>query len=133
MIAVAVVAIIAAIAYPSYIDQVQKTRRSEAYSLMSGIMQQEERWFTQNNTYTTDLKNDLDYTSDPMASDNGWYNVQAGQCGGTALTQCVRLTAKAQNQQTGDECARLVMDSTGARSANANPGGGGTDTTDQCW
>lgn len=134
MIAVAIIGIIAAIAYPSYMDQVRKTRRTEGISLITQVMHQQERWFTQNDTYTTDLTGDLGYPADPIPSDDGWYEVTARTCGaGIALTQCVQLVAEAQNDQTNDDCARLVMDSTGDRSANDVPGGGGTDTTGQCW
>jgi type IV pilus assembly protein PilE len=55
MIVVAVVAILTAIAYPSYVEQVNKSRRSEG---KSGILQTaslQERFYTLNNTYSTTL------------------------------------------------------------------------------
>lgn len=134
MIALAVLGIVAAVAYPAYMDQVRKTRRSEAVSLMTRVMHQEERWFTQNDTYTSDMTGDLGFGADPTPTQNGWYEVDATTCaGGTPLTQCVLLVAEAQDSQTADRCARLELDSTGNRSANDATDGSGTDTTAECW
>jgi type IV pilus assembly protein PilE len=51
MITVAIVAILAAIAYPSYLEQIAKGKRSECRSGALQTMQQEERYFGQYNTY----------------------------------------------------------------------------------
>jgi type IV pilus assembly protein PilE len=55
MIAVAIIAILSAIAYPSFVEQINKSRRSEG---KSGILQTaslQERFYTLNNTYSTTL------------------------------------------------------------------------------
>lgn len=51
MIVVAIVGILAAIAYPSYIDSVRKGNRAEGRAAITNLLQQQERSFTQNNTY----------------------------------------------------------------------------------
>ena len=51
MIVVAIVAILAAIAYPSYQDSVLKGRRAEARTALLELMQQQERYLTQRGTY----------------------------------------------------------------------------------
>jgi type IV pilus assembly protein PilE len=51
MIVVAIVGILAAIAYPSYIDSVRKGKRAEGRAAVTSLLQQQERYFTQNNTY----------------------------------------------------------------------------------
>ena len=51
MITVAIVAILAAIAYPSYRDSVWKGKRGEAKSAIMRALQAEERNYTQSNTY----------------------------------------------------------------------------------
>lgn len=53
MIAVAIVGILAAVAYPSYIDSVRKGKRAEARAALMNLLQQQERYFTQNNSYET--------------------------------------------------------------------------------
>ena len=51
MVAVAIVGIIAAFAYPSYQEQVRKTRRADCSGAMMGLANALERSFTVNNTY----------------------------------------------------------------------------------
>jgi type IV pilus assembly protein PilE len=53
MIACAIVAILAAIAYPSYVNSVQKSRRSEATAALLGVASQMERYNTEKGTYAT--------------------------------------------------------------------------------
>ena len=53
MIVVAIVGILAAVAYPSYIDSVRKGKRAEARAALMNLLQQQERYFTQNNSYET--------------------------------------------------------------------------------
>ncbi|MBT9464947.1 type IV pilin protein [Hydrogenophaga sp.] len=51
MITVAIVGILGALAYPSYLESVRKGRRAEARAALANLMQQQERHLTQNNTY----------------------------------------------------------------------------------
>ena len=51
MITVAIVAVLAAIAIPSYQDSVWKGKRAEAKAAIFKALQAEERYYTQNNTY----------------------------------------------------------------------------------
>lgn len=51
MIAVAIIAILAAIAIPSYQNYMTQTRRTEAQAALMAFAQAMERFYTQNNTY----------------------------------------------------------------------------------
>ncbi len=51
MVAVAIVGIIAAFAYPSYQEQVRKTRRADCSGALMGLANALERSLTVNNTY----------------------------------------------------------------------------------
>lgn len=51
MIVVAVVGILAAIAYPAYNDSILKGRRAQARAALSELLMQQERYMTQNNCY----------------------------------------------------------------------------------
>lgn len=53
MIVVAIIGILAAIAYPAYTDSVAKGKRAEARAAVMDLLQQQERYFTQTNTYET--------------------------------------------------------------------------------
>ena len=54
MIAVVIVGILAAVAYPSYQDYILKARRTEGKNALLKAAQQQERYFTDNNHYADD-------------------------------------------------------------------------------
>lgn len=108
MIVVAIVAILAAVAYPSYRDSVLKGRRAEARAALAELMQQQERYMTQRNSYR-DFSNAAGVTTPATAAStfkifsgesgaNPPYWLSAEACpnpaGGTlSLQDCVQLTA----------------------------------------
>ena len=105
MIVVAIVAIIASIAYPSYQSHTVKTRRVEAQTMLLEIMQRQRQYFSQENTYTTDLIGDLGYAnagSGEVATENGFYLISATACPAETIVECVLLTAEAQAGQVND-------------------------------
>ena len=55
MVTVAIIAILAAIAYPSYMDSVRKSRRTDAKNALTQAMANMERFYTENNTYVTTI------------------------------------------------------------------------------
>ena len=55
MIVVLIVGILAAVAYPNYTEHVQRGRRTEGKAALLKTQGALERFFTVNNTYTTDL------------------------------------------------------------------------------
>ena len=91
MIVVAVIAILASIAYPSYTNYVARGKRAECRSGVMQAMQQQERYFTQYNTYTTDAGKIKSYSGDNEA--NSACSIASAECGDTALTACVEVQA----------------------------------------
>jgi type IV pilus assembly protein PilE len=104
MITVAIVAILASIAYPSYRSAVLKGRRAQARTAILELLQQQERYMTQNNRY-------LFFETDPQgvttpdkvpfktfagdAPEGTPYRLSAGACTTTLdATECVMITAK---------------------------------------
>ena len=122
MIVVAILAIIVSIGYPLYTDQVRKARRAEAKTALQEAMNREERFFTTNNTYTTNL-GQLGYGGATFTTQEGWYQVSAAACGGSTIGQCVILSAAPQNDQTNDVCGTFTLNSRGQET----DGGGGAD------
>lgn len=55
MVVVAVVAILAALGYPAYLEQQLKGRRADGKAMLNHVIQQSERFYTENNTFTDDL------------------------------------------------------------------------------
>ncbi len=55
MIVVVIIGILATIAYPNYRQFVARAKRNEAKAALLQIAQNQERFYLQNNTYTTDM------------------------------------------------------------------------------
>lgn len=118
MIVVAIVGILAAIAYPSYKQHVLKTHRRAAQACLLELAQWMERYYTNKMTYknaelpNTTCRNDLKtrYTfSFSGTPDENSYKIQA-----------VPVT---DGPQESDACGTLTVDHTGERSP----------TTAGCW
>ena len=55
MIVVVIIGILTAVAYPSYRQYLQRAKRNEAKAGLLQIATNQERFYLQNNTYTTDM------------------------------------------------------------------------------
>ncbi len=78
MIVVAVVGILAAIAYPSYQEQVRKSRRADGAAVLMQNAQFLERFFTENGRYDQDRGGTavaLPYATSPLDGDATYYNI----------------------------------------------------------
>jgi type IV pilus assembly protein PilE len=116
MIVVAVVGVLTAIAYPSYQAQMQKSRRADGLTMLTRIMQAQERFYTLNNRYTVSLGTDLSYDADAnqdVTSEEGFYLIDAAACAGSTIANCVILTATPQGGQAPD--GPLTLNSRGAK------------------
>lgn len=122
MIAVVIIAILAAIAYPSYNNHVTKTRRAAAAACLLENQQLIERFYTNNLTYVgsavVQCANGLDahyqvaFAAEPQARSYTINAVPQGQ-------QAARDTA----------CATLSLTNVGARAVS----GTASSTPAQCW
>lgn len=129
MITVAIIGILAAIAYPSYQNSVQKTRRAECEGGLYGLANAMERHFTTNFTYlgagTTGGNTGaptIYSTTCPIDGGNPSYNLTIQAVTATTYT----LQATPINAQATDDCGTLQLTQAGVKSAS-----GGTVT--QCW
>jgi type IV pilus assembly protein PilE len=114
-IVVAIVAILATIAFPNYQQYMINSRRSEAMTNLLVLMQLQESFFLENRVYTTDL-NDLGINTNVDGSfdtENAFYRITASQCTGMDLNRCITLTATPMGVQTGDNT--LTLNSLGER------------------
>lgn len=128
MITVAIVAILASIAYPSYQEYVRRGARAEARTAMLNVAQLEERFFTSNNTYAA-----FDGPGGGTAPPTGWetmnysgsdsasrkYNISvAAPAGGTIATGFV-ISAAPSNGFADTKCGTLTLDNLGVRGQSA--------------
>lgn len=123
MIVVAVVAILAAIGYPSYQSHVRKTYRSDAKNILLEAAARQEEYFLDNRTYTTDLAN-LGYTTNSdgtVDTEHGAYKLSVSAAGATSYS----LLATAQGDQANDDCGNLTLNNLGVKGVS----GAGTS----CW
>jgi len=123
LVVVAIVAILAAIALPSYDRYVKRTRRADGREALMRVAAAQERFYTNRNQYSTDIAADL---SLPTTSEKGYYSIAAASVDGTNQTYV--LTATPQGVQATDTCAELTINNTGMKEAPSDTG-----TNGKCW
>jgi type IV pilus assembly protein PilE len=121
VIACACVAILSALAYPSYVNSIQKSRRSDAKSALVGAAGQMERWFTERSTYATAALGSGGVY--PSTSLNGYYTLSFASQTATTYT----LNAVPALQQTGDPCGTFTYTDQGVKGVT------GTMSVTDCW
>lgn len=134
LITVAIVGILAGIAYPSYMEQVRKSTRSDAKVVLSDVAQRMQRCFTAHSTYqpatgTCDVIDKV--TSAGITSPEGFYIVKLASADHAAATYILKGTPVSTKRQAQDlQCATFTLDQAGVRKAYNN---NNTETTDTCW
>lgn len=127
MIVVAIIGILAAIAYPSYDEYIKRGYRSEGMAQLNDIAARQERYYGQAHKYVT-ASDDLDelglkLSSGKVESATGKYAVTVGKVdddGGYTLTA---------SQNFGDtKCGDLTLDALGTKGRS-----GSGKTINDCW
>jgi type IV pilus assembly protein PilE len=124
LIACAIVAILAAIAYPSYVNSVQKSRRSEATASLLGVASAMERYSTEKGTYATATLGAASPAVYPNHTENSYYNLSLSNL--TASTYTVSAAPAA--IQASDPCGTFTYTESGVKNVS-----GGSWTRAQCW
>lgn len=136
MITVAIIGILASVAYPAYTDSVRKGKRAEARAALMNLLQQEERYLTQMNTYKTFTAG---ATGEPFKTFSSADGQQAGsshslgarQCGAVGgvtptLRDCIEVFAVPQGTFTDPPVGTITIDTQGRKGCT------GTDQG-KCW
>ena len=136
MVVVVIVAILSTVAYPSYQESVRRTKRAEGRAALMQLMQQQERFYTQNTTYTVFSSESTAahekkfrwYSADSAAASS--YEISATACSGDVIQNCVLLTAKPGTEKVNSgfkdtACGNFMLTSTGEKTVS------GSATT--CW
>ncbi|MFD2168100.1 type IV pilin protein [Thalassotalea euphylliae] len=112
MIAVAIIGILAAIAYPSYTEYVVQSNRTEGQRELLRVANLMEQYYLDNRAYTEDLTKLGLSSADNWATESGLYKLSSSVTGDT-----FELTATAQgNQATNDAaCKELKVTDAGTR------------------
>jgi type IV pilus assembly protein PilE len=128
MVAVTIVAMLSMIAYPSFMQSVRKSKRTDAHTALTRASNNLERFFGTNGTYTTDTSQlGLTIDAGTAYSGSGHYIITVA-AGGTGIgsSYVVNANAKPGDMQTDDTgCTALSLDSLGRRIPDP--------TTSRCW
>ncbi len=121
MIVVAIIGILAAIAYPSYDEYIKRGNRTEGQAFLSDVAARQERYFSQNNKYITAVGDIAKLGLSGANSPTSKYTITIAAGGGGYV-----LTA---NQQFGDtKCGNLSLNALGEKDRS----GSGKSVND-CW
>jgi type IV pilus assembly protein PilE len=120
MIVVVIIGILAAIAYPNYREFVTRAKRTEARAALLKIATNQERYYLQNNIFTTDLTQ-LGFNANPYTTDSGTYSVSitsADASNFTAAADYIPVDAEA------GKCNLFEIDARGQKTS---------DPDTDCW
>lgn len=114
MVAVLVLGIIIAFAYPAYIDFIERSRRSEAHEALKNMATLQEQFYTNNKGYTGNLS-DLGVSA---TTENDYYQLSVTTANTIdGFAQSYTISAAAQGAQASDtDCATIQLDSNGNQS-----------------
>ncbi len=107
MIVLAIVAILVALALPSFQDVIRKSRRSDAMNAILGIHLAQERWRVNNILYASidDLGLDGTVDDDTMESPDDHYDLTITDDAATSYT----ILATAKGDQMKDSCGNFTL------------------------
>lgn len=131
MITVAIIGILAAIAYPSYQQYVKRTYRAEAKAALLQNAQFMERRFTANSHYQGSAEaiadiNDLLPVKSTPESGNVRYNITLDDS--STDTTAFLLKATPAGSMLGDPCGTFQINQIGQKTLSGN-----TDSIENCW
>lgn len=136
LVVVVILAVLAMQAMPAYHQHVVRTRRHEGQSALLKLMMQQERYYSQHNTYMAFSS----ASTEPEARQFQWwsggsparsaYELEGRACDGAPIAQCVQLVATPGTAQVDrgfrdDDCGVLILASSGLRVASGTATG--------CW
>jgi type IV pilus assembly protein PilE len=129
MIAVAVAGVLSSVAYPSFVGQVQKVRRTDAVVAMMQVQWAQERWRSNNTAYGS-----LAEIGTNANSPAGYYTLQVS--GNSASGYDVLATAVG-GQARDTNCAQMKLSMQGANTVYASGPdasvGNAAAANRQCW
>lgn len=124
MIVVAIVAILSAIALPSYTEYVRRGHRAEARAALMQAAQWMERAATATGRYPLENATVHQFPAALKTLPSNRYSISAASPDGATFT----LTAAPTGAQVGDKCGSLTLNHAGVRGAT-----GTSETPQNCW
>ena len=144
MIAVAIIGLLASVAYPSYREYVNKSRRVEAKKTLIAAQQWMERFYTENFRYDKNSANvavtDASQfpsrfsVSPPPGEGSAMYTITVTVTDGVRDAFTVNATRKSGSAMANDRCGDLSIDHLNRRKVTNHKGfGSDAAALDYCW
>lgn len=139
MIVVAIVAILATLAYPSYRDSINKSRRAEARAQLMDATQYMQRFYSQNDRYdqtnaaspvAVALPSAVAVAPRGAASGTQNYNIGFAASSPTQTEFTLQAVPRAGGSMANDKCGTLKINQVGRREISGSSGGA---TLESCW
>ena len=142
MIAVAIIAILSAIAFPSYQEALRKVRRAEARAALLQLMQEQERYYSQKGLYipfTFESVNDTNAEAKKFKAFSGTtakssaYEISGITCtDDTSTRNCLTLvatpgTSNVNRNYSDPVCGKLILSTNGTKATDP------VTTAGICW
>jgi type IV pilus assembly protein PilE len=114
LITVALVAVLAAVALPSYREHVRKSRRAEAQAYLMAVAARQQQFLVDTRAYAASLSTIAIPTP---ANVSAAYDLTLATADGPPPTFLISAAPKAGSDQVHERCGALSIDQTGARTA----------------
>jgi type IV pilus assembly protein PilE len=124
MIVVAIIAILAGIAVPSYSQYMIDARRTDAITFLSEVAGEQVRFFSANNQYASDMK-ELGYEDANVVSPEGYYLVSVTNPDGAGRFELTATPVAGGKQAGDDECKTFIINDRGVKK--------NTGSNTNCW
>ncbi|MGB0892776.1 MAG: type IV pilin protein [Parashewanella sp.] len=111
MITVAIIGILASIAYPSYVKHIAEGARGDALAALVHISSLEEQYYLDHRVYTGDMTK-LGLNADPFEVENKLYDVDVTVTNGTYL---ITATPKGVQSRRDTDCPTITINSAGVK------------------
>ena len=115
IIVIAIVALLVAVALPSYRDHVRKSRRAEAQAYLMAVAGRQQQFLVDSRGYAATLATiNIPMPASVVAS----YDVTMAAAAGPPPTFILSAAPKAGTDQVYEKCQTLTIDQTGAKTAS---------------
>ncbi|MCA0239716.1 MAG: prepilin-type N-terminal cleavage/methylation domain-containing protein [Proteobacteria bacterium] len=135
LIAVVVIGILAAIAFPSFMGSIRKSRRSEAFTALAAIQQAQERWRSNNAAYATNLTAALPTGLGIVSPTTGGYYTLSLDNVTEKSYDAIATAVSGTSQAADGDCAKLGVRLSGGNLTYASSNGDPLNyvAIDKCW
>ncbi|KNC67987.1 type IV pilin protein [Pseudoalteromonas ardens] len=122
MITIAILGILASIAYPSYSEYVRRAARAEAAATLLDAANKQEQYFVDNREYASSLA----ALGLPTTTENDYFSLEI-ELGNDLNTFVIRASASGGPLEDDTECTTLTINNLNIR------GSTGSFAADRCW